>query len=152
MDLFRQLFLPAADGALDIRLLVRTWWTQSEHVHLVPCSGARVSLLSSFPSPTMRLNFTISRHRGTKLKIISETLNVGGRIANMRCEVSISSHTKPVSFRSLPGKLTVSLTVFADPQRRKQQTNRQWLPFESQCHAESTERCCKALNVCTKRQ
>ncbi|KAJ9127617.1 hypothetical protein QFC24_001027 [Naganishia onofrii] len=44
------------------------------------------------------LSSTISSSSsGTKLKIISETLNVGGRIANMRCEIRNADNNKLIA-------------------------------------------------------
>ncbi|KAJ9097295.1 hypothetical protein QFC21_004964 [Naganishia friedmannii] len=67
-----QLLLAALDGAFHFRFLVRFGRPQSKHVD------------------------SVSR-TGTRLKIISETLNVGGRIANMRCEIRNADNNKLIA-------------------------------------------------------
>ncbi|KAI5452297.1 hypothetical protein NCC49_000861 [Naganishia albida] len=48
-------------------------------------------------SQSMSILYHAPAPEGTKLKIISETLNVGGRIANMRCEIRNAENNKLIA-------------------------------------------------------
>ncbi|GHJ86592.1 hypothetical protein NliqN6_2994 [Naganishia liquefaciens] len=48
-------------------------------------------------SQSMQILYHAPAPEGTKLKIISETLNVGGKIANMRCEIRNAQTNKLIA-------------------------------------------------------
>ncbi|KAJ9119665.1 hypothetical protein QFC22_003375 [Naganishia vaughanmartiniae] len=63
-------------------------------VETVVRKGMMVVVLGS---PRFKLVPWCFSEPGTKLKIISETLNVGGRIANMRCEIRNADNNKLIA-------------------------------------------------------